>query len=173
MALQRLSVLDEESNEVAFVELWKKTNVIIIFIRHFGCIACRAHVDQIWNKRKELRSKKNKVIFIGSGTPASLKMFKDYLGVKKATIYTDPTLQTFVACGMLNGLKYLVGSKSLKKMFELSKQGYKNQITDLESGSHKQMGGVVAFKDPGQVLYHFAAKYLGDTDNPNDWPRED
>ena len=170
LALKRLSVLDEENKEILFSDLWKKNKVIIVFVRHFGCISCRAHVDQIWNKRKDLRAKKNKIIFIGSGTPASLKMFKSYLNVQDATIYTDPTLQTFEACGLLNGLGYLVNTKTLKKMFELRKQGYENQVMDTQTGSHKQMGGVVAYKDPGLILYHFASEYLGDQDNPDDWP---
>jgi len=170
MALQRLSLLDEKNNEIPFVDLWKKGNVIVVFVRHFGCISCRAHVDQIWNKRKDLRAKKNKIVFIGSGTPASLKMFKSYLDVKDATILTDPTLQTFEACGLLNGFRFLMSPKSLKKMFQLQKQGYQNKVTDTGSGSHKQMGGVVAFKNPGVVLYHFASEHVGDQDNPDDWP---
>lgn len=66
--------------------------------------------------------------------------------------------------------KYLVKTKTLKKMFELRKLGYENKITDFQSGSHKQMGGVVALKDPGVLLYHFVSEYLGDLDNPEDWP---
>lgn len=170
MALRRLKVLDENNNEVIFSDLWKNRPVIIVFIRHFGCISCRAHVDQIWNKRKDILDKKNYIVFIGSGAPSSLKMFKQYLGVQNAPIFTDPTLQTFKACGMLRGLNYLVNSKTLKRMFELQKEGYSNNVTDFKSGSHRQMGGVVAIKEPGQVLYHFAAEYLGDQDNPEDWP---
>jgi hypothetical protein len=127
-------------------------------------------LDLIWNKRKDLKAKHNKIIFIGSGTTASLKMFKAYLNVQDALIYTDPTLQTFEACGLLNGFKYLMNPRSLRKIFELKKQGHENQVTDIGSGSHKQMGGVVAFKDPGVVLYHFASEYLGDEDNPDNWP---
>jgi hypothetical protein len=170
LALKRLKVLDEDNNELMFSQLWEGGTTIFVFIRHFGCISCRAHVDQILNRRKDIVERKNRIVFIGSGSASSLKMFKAYLGVKNAPIFTDPTLQTFKACGLLNGLKYLVNTKTLKKMFELRKQGYENQITDFQSGSHKQMGGVVALKDPGILLYHFISEYLGDLDNPEDWP---
>lgn len=170
LALMRLKVLDENGNEIMFNSLFKNKPAILVFVRHFGCLSCRAYVDQVWNKRKDIKDKKSNIIFIGSGSPSSLKRFKQHLGVENAPIFTDPTLQTFKACGLLNGLNYLVNTKTLKRVFELRKQGYSNEVTDFESGSHKQMGGVVALKDPGVLLYYFSAEYLGDDDDPANWP---
>lgn len=169
LALKRLKVLNENGEQINFTSLWEDRKVIIIFVRHFSCIACRAHVDQIWNKRQDIDKKKTKIIFIGNGEAYVIKSFKEILGVADAEIYTDPTLETFDACGLKRGLRYLINIKSAKQALRLKKQGYSQGAMESSSGTHRQMGGIVIFKHPGTVLYHYTSEYLGDFDDPNDW----
>ena len=169
LALKRLHVFNENGDKVSFSTFLENKMITIIFVRHFGCIACRAHVDQIWNLKK-LRSKSsNKIIFIGSGQPHIIKEFKETMSVQTAEIYTDPSLDTFEACGMSSGVTKLVNFKSLSAMRKLNKEGY-TQGDFKDSGSHKQMGGVVIFKKPGQLIYHYASEHLGDFDDTDEWP---
>lgn len=170
LALKRIKVLDQNNEPVLFSTLWEKKPIVVIFIRHFGCVACKAHVSQVWAKKKDFEKKNIRVIFIGNGQPYLIKAFKDEVNAKDAEIYTDPSLESFSACGLQKGIRYLVNLKSLKKARDLQRQGFKNEILNLDTGSHTQMGGVVALKRPGEVLYHFIADYLGDFDDPDDYP---
>lgn len=172
LTLKRLNVFNENGEEVNFSTFLENKTLTIIFVRHFGCIACRAHVDQIWNLKKLRSNSKNKIIFIGSGAPHIIKEFKDTMNVHKAEIYTDPSLETFEACGMSFGITKLVNFKSLSAMRKLNKEGY-TQGSFKDSGSHKQMGGVVIFKKPGQLIYHYSSEHLGDFDDSSKWPTED
>lgn len=170
LALKRLKVLDENNQEVRFSTFLEDKMIIIVFVRHFSCIACRAHVDQIWNLHRGLKKINTRIIFIGNGNPYVIKSFKEDMKVQDAEVYTDPTLEVFDACSMNRSLRNLINIKSLMASIELRKKGYQQSL-EKDAGSHRQMGGVVAFKKPGQVVYHFTSKHLGDFDDPNQWPQ--
>jgi peroxiredoxin len=165
LTLNRLKVLNESNEEILVSSFWKIDPTIIIFLRHFGCIACRAHVDQIWKKRNELEKTGSKIIFIGNGTPAMIKAFKEDVNILDAPIFTDPTLEIFDACGFNRGLKYLLNPLSAIQMAKLYRDGYTQGTQTKDNGLHTQMGGIVAIKPPGQVTYHFASEYLGDLED--------
>ncbi|WP_372656321.1 AhpC/TSA family protein [Halobacteriovorax sp.] len=169
LTLKRLTVFNEAGEEVKFNTFLENKTITIIFVRHFGCISCRSHVDQIWNLQKLQKNPNNKIIFIGSGKPYVIQSFKEVMGVQDAEIYTDPSLATFDACGMNRGVINLVNTKSLSAMLALKKKGYE-QGSFKDSGVHRQMGGVVIFKKPGQLAYHFASEHLGDVDDSKEWP---
>jgi peroxiredoxin len=169
LALQRAVIFNEQGEEVLFSTLWKDQKVVVIFIRHFGCVSCRAHVYTIQKACRE-KYKNLKVIYIGSGQSFLIHEFKKDLNIPDAEIYTDPSLETFQACGMHSGIFRLMNLKTLKAVRELYKQGHSDAEMKKENGSKKQLGGVVVFTDPGKVLYHFASEYLGDFDDPDGWP---
>lgn len=172
LALKRLKVLNEFGEQVRLSTFWDNNTVIFIFVRHFSCIACRAHVDKIWRQRAELEKKKTRIVFIGNGAPSFIGHFKEEMNVQDAEIYTDPSLEVFDACRLNRSALKLLSIKSAAEMMKLKKQGYSQGKWDTDSGIHRQMGGVVAIKHPGKVVYHFVANYLGDFDNPEDWPQE-
>ena len=169
LALSRLVVLDQNGKEFLITSFWKTSPVVLIFLRHFSCIACRTYVDMIWRKKEELKNKKTRVIFIGNGAPQFIKYFKEDLGVFDADIYTDPTLETFNACGLIKGIFHLLDPRGAAKMVEFALKGQKQGPWDSDSGVHTQMGGIVAIRPPGQVLYHYIEDYLGDFDTTEGW----
>jgi hypothetical protein len=173
LSLKRAKIFNEKSEEILFSSLWENCKVVIIFIRHFGCVSCRAHVSTIEKSFTNRAKQKNlRVVFIGNGKPHLINEFKKELNLPNAEVYTDPYLETFNNCGMHSGVMRLMNLKTLGAVRRLYKEGHKDGKHNKENGSIKQLGGVVVFEDPGKVLYHFASEYLGDFDNPEDWPSE-
>ncbi len=171
LSLARLTVLDGAGAPVLISSFWKKGPVVIIFLRHFSCIACRTYVDLIWKKREEFKKSRTQVIFIGNGAPHFIKTFKEDLNIPEADIYTDPTLETFEACGLIKGIFHLIDPRGVLKMVEFALTGNKQGAWDSDSGSHTQMGGIIALKPPGKVVYHYIENFLGDFDTTNDWKK--
>lgn len=162
LALKRLVVKNENNENVPFRDLHKDKKTTFIFVRHFGCIACRAHVTQVMDQVKAGKIK-TPVIFIGNGQASIIKAFKEDLSIQdEAKVYTDPTLQVFDACGLKRGLTYLVSLSTAKAFYRLSKQGYTQGKQVKENGYHTQMGGIVIFSKIGEVIYHYSSHYLGD-----------
>lgn len=169
LALARLVLLDRNGKEVLISSFWKTEPAVLIFLRHFSCIACRTYVELIWNKKEELKKSKTRVIFVGNGAPHFINMFKEDLDIPEADIYTDPTLQTYDACGLIRGIFHLMDPRGALKMVEFAIAGKKQGKWDSNSGTHTQMGGIVALKPPGIVVYHYIEDYLGDFDTSEDW----
>ncbi len=97
-------------------------------------------------------------------------MFKEDIHAVNAPVFTDPTLQVFDAAGFKRSLLNLMDPRGVKRIIGLSKEGYSQGAMDSRTGAHTQMGGVIAFKPPGLVVYHFISHFLGDFDKPEDWP---
>lgn len=161
LALKRILIMNEFGDKIVASSLWKSQSVVLVFLRHFGCIACRAQVDQILKNRAVLEKNGTKIIFVGNGSPNMIESFKEDLKLKDAVVFTDPTLEIFDACGFNRGLKYLVNAKTLLQGIKLYNEGYTQGEQKKENGSHIQMGGIIAVKPPGIVTYHFASEYLG------------
>lgn len=168
LTLNRLKIINEKNEQVLISSLWKESPAVIIFIRHFGCISCRAHVEQVWSKKEQIKKNGTKIAFIGSGASYLISQFKSEFGITDAPIYTDPTLKTFDACGLLHIDTETLDSSSLEKISEFEKKGY--ALTQMNNdGSDSQLGGVLAMKPPGIVTYHFVSEFIGNFDNPTDW----
>jgi hypothetical protein len=161
-------VLDEIGKEFKVSLLWKKNPVIFIFLRHFGCITCRAHAAQVWSERDKYEQNGAKIVFIGNGSAQYIKFFKEDLNILDATIYTDPNLRTFQAIGFRRGFFISMGPKALISGFKASKGVKQGESFNRKSGDLWQLGGVLVVRTNGTVAYHYISQILGDYPPQND-----
>ncbi len=163
--LARTSVFVGPEQRLLIGQLWQKQSVVLIFLRHFACIACRAHAAQVWGERQKFDRAGVKVIFIGNGQPNWVEKFRQDLGIQHGVVLTDPSMLSFKAAGFKNGFFNLVRPASVINMLKLSMDGYTQSPYTADAGSHWQMGGVLAVSTGGKVLYHFASKAVGEFPN--------
>lgn len=168
LTLNRLSIFNEKNEEVLISSLWREGPVVLVFVRHFGCISCRGHIDQVWNMREKIQKNGTKIFFIGSGSAYLISQFKKENNLESAVIFTDPTLATFKASGLIHTNTQDLDHLSLKAIKDLEAKGYTLKVIDND-GDDTQLGGVVSLKPPGEVTYHFISEYIGDFDQPSDW----
>jgi len=142
-------------------DLWKSSKAVLVFLRHFACIACRAHAAQVWAHREVYEKSQTKVVFIGNGPPGFIRQFKEDLGLEGATIYTDPSLESFRHCGLKRGFFELVSYRSVANAVTLYNQGYR-QLSTKHQGDPWQLGGIVVVTPDNRVAYHFVSEALGD-----------
>jgi len=141
--------------------LWQKQTIVFIFLRHFACIACRAHANQVWKNREKYEKSGAKLVFIGNGQPSFIQHFKEDLGMDHAMILTDPTLESFRASGLKRGILALAQPSSVVNAVNLHLQGHRQTKYTSDAGQHLQLGGVVAISSRSKVLYHFRSESLG------------
>jgi len=166
LALKRLKIFNEKNEAIYLSELWQNKPVVIIFVRHFGCISSRSHIDLVWANREQIRKSGSGIVFIGSADPQVIPEFKKEFNLVDVPIYTDPTLETFKATGLIHTDTKNLDAKSLKMIKELELKGYTLKIIQND-GDDTQLGGVIAIKPPGLVTYHFISKFIGDFDQEN------
>jgi peroxiredoxin len=168
-ALGNCIVLDDQGRRMKLSHFWAQKNAIFIFLRHFACIACRAHAIQVWNQKEKYESTGARLIFIGNGSADYIKIFQADLEMEKATILTDPSLETFRLAGFRNGVLALAQLKSILNAAKLVSEGYSQPVIAPEgSGSHLQLGGVLAINTMNKVTYHFVSEALGDFPKTSD-----
>ena len=162
MALKDSVVMTEFGSPVRMHQLWNKRTAIFVFLRHFGCTACRAHAMQVWEQR-ELYQKGGALIhFIGNGQPEMIKIFKEELKIKDALMFTDPTLEVFRAAGFRNGFLVSHGPRSIMNMTKLLKAGIRQSMPSKAAGSIWQLGGVLVVHPDGFVPYQYISEASGD-----------
>lgn len=160
--LANCSVQDATGASLKVGHLWTNQNVILVFLRHFACIACRAHAQQVWAGREQYEKSGAKLVFIGNGSPAYVEYFRKELSLNPAVVLTDPTLQTFYAAGFKRGFFRVVQLQSVINAAKLALKGFKQAAYTKEAGTHWQLGGVLAVSRSGKVLYHYISHSLGD-----------
>ena len=48
-------------------ELWRDQPVMLVHLRHFGCLFCRAHLTRLRDRHRQINSRGAKVVAIGTG----------------------------------------------------------------------------------------------------------
>ncbi|MFZ3229808.1 MAG: AhpC/TSA family protein [Pseudobdellovibrio sp.] len=124
----------EDFNEYRLNKLWQNSPAIIIFLRHFACIACRSHALDVWSKKDLYEKTGAQLYFIGNGSPSMIKIFKEELKMNEAWIFTDPYLESFQAAGFKRGFLSSLGPRSLIAMNQLKKAGHTHTKWTKDSG---------------------------------------
>jgi|GEM_PF-1826615 len=167
VALAHSIVLDSESRKIKMGQLWQSQAVIFVFLQHFACIACRAHSVGVWKDRERYERTGARLIFVGKQARNYIENLKSELGLQKAMILTDPSLEVFRAAGFRHGFFELVQLKSILNAIKLAGGGH-SQATLIAEGSNWQNGGVPAVGKNGKVHFHFISQALGDFPNEAD-----
>lgn len=160
--LARTTVYMDAQRPLQVGQLWAKQPVVLIFLRHFACIACRAHASQVWSQRGTLERSGARLVFIGNGQPHWIEGFRTDLGIDHGVVLTDPSLRSFQAAGMQHGVFPLLRPQSFANVRKLVEEGHAYGPAGAGSGSRFQMGGVLAVSRFGKVMYQFASAAVGD-----------
>lgn len=102
LELKRLKIFNERNENFYISELWQNKPVVIVFVRHFGCISSKSHIDLVWENRESIKKSGSDIVFIGSAEPRVIPNFKKDFGLVDVPIYTDPSLETFKATGLIH-----------------------------------------------------------------------
>lgn len=159
--LAKCNVLDEKGSPVSMGSLWRESKAVLVFLRHFACIACRAHASQVWEHRETYKQNNSNLIFIGNGAAQYIAGFKRDLGLEEATIYTDPTRAVFRFAGLKRNLLNFASIDSAKNALSLYRQGHRQKQLGAQ-GDHLQLGGVLVITPDNRIAFHFVSKSLGD-----------
>lgn len=155
-------VFDQDERAVQVSSLWERQPAILIFLRHFGCVTCRAHAKEVWQCRDVYERAGSKIYFIGNGAPYYISKFKSDLGIESAPIFTDPSLSTFRQAGFKRSFFNALSPTSLANSLKLYLKGHKQGSMDPATGDPWQLGGVVVVCPKLGLRYHYISEAAGD-----------
>ena len=65
--LSALSLPDQDGTEHNLGDLWSERPVVLVFLRHFGCLHCREHAVQLRDRYDDLQRQGIDLVAIGTG----------------------------------------------------------------------------------------------------------
>ena len=124
--------------------------VLLVFLRHFGCIFCREAMKDIGSKRDEWKKKNINVVLVHmSDNETAEKYFKKY-GITNIEHISNPSCMLYASFGLTKGTaSQLFGLKNWIRGFEVTViKGIPLAIRQIGDGF--QMPGVFLI-DKGEV----------------------
>ncbi|WP_309382154.1 peroxiredoxin-like family protein [Cerasicoccus frondis] len=160
-SIRALPLLRGDGESVSVESLIAQPALVLVFLRHFGCLACREHVG-LWKPHLATFAELGvRVNFVGNGDVDHLRGFIEKAGLanEPADVLTDPEQVVYAALGLENSVASVLSPGAMFNALRAVARG--NLQTSVE-GDPTQQGGVLIVDGEGKVaLLHREAR-LGD-----------
>lgn len=149
--------MDANGVATTLASLWADHTAVLVFVRHFGCIHCREHVEQLQRRIDELHAAGAELFVIGNGSPSFIEGFREQTKWSGA-VYTDPSLAVYKVAGMKRGVVSTFNPRSALRSFGAIARGY---LPQKMQGDNWQQGGVLVIRG-GDVVWSHESNGPGD-----------
>ena len=165
-AVRRATVLNRAGDSLEFAQLVAGKAAVVVFLRHFGCLACAEQVSLLSPRLHEFSSMGLECVLVGNGAANFIDGFAARTGLvdKSATVVTDPSLTIYRAAGMVHSTMGAFGPMAWPGFIRARVQVFRNWFGE---GDPAQQGGAFVLDEGGTVTYHVVSRYLGDRVDPD------
>jgi len=144
----------------SLTEISRRKPVILVFLRHFGCIFCREALDDLAEKRDEIKDSGIELILVHMAANELAEQFLKEYELSGVTHISDPECLLYAEFGLKKGrFGQLFGIKTLLRAFELKRKSESLIVDPI--GDSFQMPGVFLLKDL-EVLDSYIHKTISD-----------
>lgn len=143
-------------------DLTFRNPVMLIFLRHFGCVFCKEAMKDLSRKRKRFEDQGFQIIFVHmSDTDTANAYFKKY-GLEGITFINDPNQMYYKAFGLMRGsFTQLYGLQTWIRGFKVKREhGYELELAK-KLGDSTQMPGVFILMD-GELKEKFIHRHAAE-----------
>ncbi len=127
-------------------EISNDQTVLLVFLRHFGCIFCKEALIDISKKRKAFEGKCIRVVLVHMATDEVAEDYFKNFNLTGSTHISDPQCQLYQNFGLLKATSsQLMGLKNWVRGFEVS-IGKGIEVSIRNIGDAFQMPGIFVIK---------------------------
>lgn len=143
------------------IDLSMERPVLLIFLRHFGCIFCREALKDVSERIDAWTASGSEVVLVHmSDNKTAEAYFKEY-EIPEVSHISDPSTELYAQFGLAKGTpSQLFGLKTVIRGFEVSKER-QLPIYQRKIGDGFQMPGIFLINN-GQAVYRFIHKTISD-----------
>lgn len=152
------------SNGKSILEMSKESPVLLVFLRHFGCIFCKESLHDISKRKQQIHDAGINIIFVHMADKIEAESFFNNYDLKNAVHIADPLCKLYGLFGLVKGsFNQLFGLKTWIRGAEI--MTVKQQMPGLlRIGDGFQMPGIFLLKD-GEVISSFIHNSVADKPN--------
>jgi peroxiredoxin len=160
-SLANARVKRRDGEELRLGDTWKEQDALLVFVRHFACAGCSAHVEELVPRLDEIDALGVRTVLIGCGSVDQMMGFMERhrLFDERVVLVTDPSRKAYVAAGMVRSLWGTLGPVAIVKMIGAMTRGHANGRTE---GDLYQMGGTLLVRKGGTLAFYHHAETLGE-----------
>jgi peroxiredoxin len=167
-ALADIELPDHDGNPVRLGDLWQEEPVVLVWVRHYGCVHCRSHAVELDEARSEFDAAGVRVVVVGQATPRQAAHFRRRLEIE-LPVLADESRESYRAAGAkVATAGELLGPKSvsqgLRKTFESRGKVHQGRII----GHPAQLGGAMVIAPGGEVTWSHMADDASDNASPEE-----
>jgi hypothetical protein len=156
-----IKVQNTKGEPVELESLWSNRRVVIVFLRHFGCMFCRQQAASFMGIKDQLDHAGVALVAIGSGTPQQAQDFAKKFKFE-GELYVSQDLSAYKAFYLQRGFCRTLGPKSLWRGVGTLTKGFHQ---GLKAGDLWQQGGVFVIGPGNQVFFEHIDSYAGENVN--------
>lgn len=106
-SLSDISLPDGDNQEFRLGDLWASQTVVLIHLRHFGCILCRHYASKLRNSNAAVEQAGARLVAVGTGGREYAKAFVTERKIPYLVL-VDKQLETHDIIGIKSGGKLLI-----------------------------------------------------------------
>jgi len=160
MINKELLVSTHTNKDNNLYEMSKERPVLLVFLRHFGCIYCREALDDLAELRAEIEQRDVKLVFVHLSELDLAATYLEKYGLKDIEQISDPTCELYAKFGLVKGrMGQLFGLKVWARGFGQMAKG--NMYSLKQVGDGFQMPGLFILAD-GAVKDMFLYNSIAD-----------
>jgi len=145
------------------VEASSETPVLLVFLRHFGCVFCREAMIDIGKKKDEWEKQNIKVVLVHMSDFETAETYFEKFKIPGIENISDPSCGLYATFGLGKGsVSQLFGLKNFIRGFETTVKGVPIGLRQIGDGF--QMPGVFLIRN-GKVMDSYI--HASASDRPN------
>ncbi|MDA0269998.1 MAG: peroxiredoxin-like family protein [Chloroflexi bacterium] len=158
-ATSELEILTPDGESVRLGSVWAERPVVVVLLRHFGCMFCKQHVARIRDVLADVRALGAEVAVIGNGTPFMAQAFvEDY--AFEVPVFTNPGRDVYRALGAKRpSSAFILRPSFWINSFRAFRAGFRQGALQ---GDRAQLGGVFIVLPGGAMPFAHRSAVAGD-----------
>ncbi|NNE27085.1 MAG: redoxin domain-containing protein [Saprospiraceae bacterium] len=139
--------------------------VLLVFLRHFGCIFCREALNDLSDQKEILDDRNVEMVFVHMSDNDIAESYFDEFNLSGAKHISDPDCHLYAKFGLVKGnFSQLFGFNTWVRGYEVRKKGIRWTMEKI--GDSLQMPGIFLFIN-GQLKNSFVHKRASDVPDYN------
>ncbi|GBD46416.1 AhpC/TSA family protein [Thermoleophilum album] len=161
-ALAELVLPDHDGRDVRLGDLWAERPAVIVWLRHYGCVHCRAHAIELDRRREEFERAGGSVWLIGQATPRHAAHFRRKLEIALPVLADRERTSYKLAGAKIATFGELLGAKSLSAGTQQMLRSFGRVRQGRVVGHPAQLGGALVIAPDGRVVHAHMAEDAAD-----------
>ncbi len=156
-----ITVSDKQGQPVELESLWDQGPTLISFLRHFGCIHCRARMAEVEQHRAELEAAGLQLVALALGEPKHAERYCGKLA-PHLECFADDKNDGYYAWGLRQGTAGEIFSNGLNVLKASAKALAAGHMQGASTGDAAMMPGTFIVDRNGVIQYAYYSQYAGD-----------